>query len=206
MSCYILYFLDSGWVFSCKIVSFICFGWLLWHLWSFSSVCFYPSFLSFWLSFLMQNPIQTIMPGFCSFHDQFHCRFLTLNTTIVGFDYWDIVFEKNHWITHTDRDSLWDSCFGTPRSLATKLLGSVVSSWKILRFLIKTLKFSQGLRPWTPLTHLVSGFAAHDLRQAKSVFPLPNRCQICFSIRWPPHPGGVSLAAQGNMIQEILRF
>ena len=110
MSCYILYFLDSGWVFSCKIVSFICFGWLLWHLWSFSSVCFYPSFLSFWLSFLMQNPVQTIMSGFCSFHD---CRFLTLNTTIVGFDYWDIVLEKNDWMTHTDRDSLWDSYFGT---------------------------------------------------------------------------------------------
>ena len=28
------------------------------------------------------------------FHDQFHCRFLTLNTTIAGFDYWDIALEK----------------------------------------------------------------------------------------------------------------
>ena len=90
---------------------------------------------SFWLSFLMQNriihlfwlaplaPMILLIDLFLSiifeflvefshaksctnhyvrvlfFHEQFHCRFLTLNTTA----------RKNDWMTHTDRDSLWDS-------------------------------------------------------------------------------------------------
>ena len=57
----------------------------------------------------------------------------------------------------------------------------------------KTLKFSQGLRPWTPLTHLVSGFAAHDLRQPKSVFTFRAGPKSAFPSDDPPTPGGYTL-------------
>ena len=134
MPCYILYFPDSGWVFSCKIVSFICFGWLLGHLWTFSSVCFYPvsgwvfsckivSFICFgwllwcllligvFLSIIFEFLVEFSHAKSCTnhyvrvlfFHEQFHCRFLTLNTTA-----------RKKWLNdaHRSRFVLGTHCWG----------------------------------------------------------------------------------------------
>ena len=115
MPCYILSFPDSGWVFSCKIVSFICFGCSL-GTYEPSHRC--VSIHHFWVSgwvFSCKILYKPLCQGFVLFMINFNAdksRVLTLNTTIIGFDYWDIV-RKNDWMAHTDRDSLWDSYFGT---------------------------------------------------------------------------------------------
>ena len=169
---------------------------LLGHLWTFSPVCFYPSFLSFWLSFLMQNPIQTIMPRFCSFLDtDFSLWIPRSSVSIIR------TLCSKKWLNEAHR-----SRFSLRFVLRNSLLGSVISSWKILRFLIKTLKFSQGLRPWTPLTHLVSGFAAHDLRQPKSVLTFRTGPKSAFPSDDPPTPGGYPLRRKETWSRKFSDF
>ena len=70
----------------------------------------------------------------------------------------------------------------------------------------KNTEIFSGASPLNPANASGKRLRRSWLASAQICFYLPNRTQICFSIRWPPHPGGVSLAAQGNMIQEILRF
>ena len=72
----------------------------------------------------------------------------------------------------------------------------------------KNTEIFSGASPLNPANASGKRLRRSWLASAQICFYLPSRTQICFSIRWPPPPtpGGVYPPAQGNMIQEILRF
>jgi len=159
-------------------VKYTIFRWRLRRLLSFSYALLYSLFSRFWLSFLMQNriihlfwaPMNLLTGVFLSIIFEFlvefsHAKSYTNHYVRVLFFSWSISLQIKPdfslWIPRSSVSIIETLCskkwlndahrsrFFLRFVLRNSLLGSVISSGKILRFLIKTLKFSQGLRPWT---------------------------------------------------------